>query len=687
MTSENTTDSATNPPAVTENSQDINPSSETGLAATRGNRNGALDGLRGLAVIAVMAYHVVPNPFTGGWLGVDLFFVLSGFLICAMLLREHDRTDAIDYKRFLIRRARRLLPGLILMLIAVLTAASIYEYAGRRKHVAIDVLSSFFQVSNWRLILANESYFANVSVPSPIRHTWSLGVQEQFYFIFPLVLLFLFKKARNWNMILLILLVVGGVSFWRMLDLYVPGTDPSRVYFGTDTRLYELLIGVIGAIWLHRRTKRAASGPARGPRGWGRQGEQVIGVLGLVALATIVYWMFTVNEFSPWLFQGGLALIGVMTLVMVVAATSPLPNAMTKLLANKPLMVVGDQSYSLYIWHWPVIVYLIWIMPNSSELSRQIAAVVITIVISTLSHRLVERPIHQHGLRAFVKYRPQGGKVLAIASVVTVLAGSGLLYVSNGPAGSDSVTVRVPADPYYGKDRESIPDFYPRQTVVLVGASTAVGLAERGLVNETPDLYVYSSASVGCTTYLREAVKAEGEGPDREACIEFRKSWQEAIEIRNDPLVVLLLHTRLLGDFYVDGQAYGPGTPEHDDVVRGILAEFKEKSLEAGARKVAIVNMACHERPDFGNIPSVTRSNSMELTRNLNELIADWAQVNDVAVFDQYSVLCDGDTYYDSVNGKALYDDGLHYTEDSAPIIWQWLAYEIRRLGPDAGRD
>ncbi|TXJ04113.1 MAG: acyltransferase [Aeromicrobium sp.] len=271
MTSENTTDSATNPPAVTEISQDINPSSETGLAATRGNRNGALDGLRGLAVIAVMAYHVVPNPFTGGWLGVDLFFVLSGFLICAMLLREHDRTDAIDYKRFLIRRARRLLPGLILMLIAVLTAASIFEYAGRRKHVAIDVLSSFFQVSNWRLILANESYFANVSVPSPIRHTWSLGVQEQFYFIFPLVLLFLFKKARTWNTILLVLAVIGGVSFWRMLDLYVPGTDPSRVYFGTDTRLYELLIGVIGAIWLHRRTQRAASGRARGPRGWGRQ--------------------------------------------------------------------------------------------------------------------------------------------------------------------------------------------------------------------------------------------------------------------------------------------------------------------------------------------------------------------------------------------------------------------------------
>lgn len=148
------------------------------LAATRGSRNGALDGLRGLAVIAVMAYHVVPDPFTGGWLGVDIFFVLSGFLICAMLLREQQRSASIDYTRFLIRRARRLLPGLILMLLAILAAALVYESAGRRKDVSIDVLSSLFQVSNWRLILANESYFAKVSVPSPIRHTWSLGVQE-----------------------------------------------------------------------------------------------------------------------------------------------------------------------------------------------------------------------------------------------------------------------------------------------------------------------------------------------------------------------------------------------------------------------------------------------------------------------------------------------------------------------------
>lgn len=650
------------------------------LAATRGSRNGALDGLRGLAVIAVMAYHVVPDPFTGGWLGVDIFFVLSGFLICAMLLREHDRNSSIDYKRFLVRRARRLVPGLILMLLAILTAASIYETAARRKDVAIDVMSSFLQVSNWRLILANESYFAKVSVPSPIRHTWSLGVQEQFYFIFPLLLIFLFARARNWRTIIIVFTAIGALSFWRMLDLYVPGTDPSRVYFGTDTRLVELLVGVIGAIWLHQRTQRAANNPSPGPRGWGRSGESLIGWLGLISLGVIVYWMFTVNEFSPWLFQGGLLIIGAMTLLMIIAATSPLPNIMTKMLANKPLMVVGDQSYSLYIWHWPIIVYLVWAMPDAEEWKRQVAAVVLTIVISTLSHRLVERPIHQNGLRAYIKGFPKLGPALAVIAVAGVVVGSGLLYVTEGNADRKSITVRLPADGYYGLTREELPQDAVRKTVVVVGASTVLGLVERGELDKTPDLFSYSAASLGCTTYHRAEVVDDGSSPDTAECVKFRERWAEAITKRTDPVVVLFLHTRLFTDFVVDGEAVAPGSPEHDKVIEGILEEFRDEAVASGASKVAIVNMACHDRPDFGKVPSITRSNDFEATKHLNRVVDEWSEANDVAVFDQYTLLCDGDEYFPSVNGVPLYDDGLHFSWESAPIIWQWMANEIRNL-------
>lgn len=647
------------------------------LSATRGSRNGAIDGLRGLAVIAVMAYHVVPDPFTGGWLGVDIFFVLSGFLICAMLLREQQRNRSIDYGRFLIRRARRLLPGLFLMLLAILAAANLYETAGRRKDVAVDVISSLFQVSNWRLILANESYFAKVSVPSPIRHTWSLGVQEQFYFLFPLLLIFMFRRARTWRTIVVVFVVLASLSLWRMVDLYVPGTDPSRVYFGTDTRLFELLVGVIGALWLHYRTLRAEIRPSWGPRGWDKTTEVAIGWLGLGSLALIIYWMFNVNEFSPWLFQGGLLVICLMTLVIIIAATSPVPNIMTKLLANKPLMVVGDQSYSLYIWHWPIIVYLVWAMPDAPEIYRQVTAVVLTIVISTLSHHLVERPIHRRGLRGFVKSVPMFGATLATFGMIGILAGASFLYVSQGAAGNSSITVRLPADGLYGVSRAQIPKDTSRHNVVLVGASTVVGLAERGDLEKTPDLSTYTGASLGCTTYVRDEIRPEGGAPDSETCLRYRKHWTEAISSRQSPIVVLFLHTRLFSEFLVDGNAVAPGSPEHDEMLRGIFDEFKTDAIRSGGRKIAIANLACHQRPDFGNLATISRSNDIELTKHINSVVSDWSEQNDVAVFDQYELLCKDDLYHEEVNGVSLYDDGLHFSEDSAPIIWQWLAYEI----------
>ena len=394
--------------------------------------------------------------------------------------------------------------------------------------------------------------------------------------------------------------------------------------------------------------------------------------------------MFTVNEFSPWLFQGGLVLIGFMTLIIIIAATSPLPNIMTKLLANKPLMVVGDQSYSLYIWHWPIIIYLVWIMPEATELSRQIAAVVLTIVISTLSHPPRERPIHKNGLRAYIKGFPKAGPVIAVVAVLGVIVGSGLLYVTEGNPDRRSAIVRLPADPNYGKMRNQLGDDVKRDTVVIVGASTVLGLIERGGIDKTPDLYTYSAASLGCTTYLRDEVRAEGVSPDTEECVKFRARWTEAISKRTDPIVVLFLHTRLFSDFVVDGKTVTFGSPEHDQVLVGILDEFKDQAMAAGASKIAIVNMACHDRADFGKVPSITRSNSFEDTKHLNQLVARWSEDNDATVFDQYSLLCEGDSYFDGINGVELYDDGLHFSWKSAPIIWQWMANEIRMMSADA---
>lgn len=658
--------------------------SERVISATRGSRNGALDGLRGLAVIAVMAYHVVPDPFTGGWLGVDVFLVLSGFLICSMLLRERERTQGIDYVRFLRRRAQRLLPGLALVLLAVLGAAMVFETAGRRRDVAIDVLSSALQVSNWRLIQSDASYFAKVAAPSPIRHTWSLGVQEQFYVVFPLVLLALFAWVRSYRSMALVFGAIATLSLASMIYLYEPGTDPSRVYFGTETRLFELLIGVIGAIVLHQRA-RSAQRRRRpvGPRSWSRREERWIGWLGLACLALLVVWMFTVDEFSPWLFTGGIAVIGLMTMVIITAATSPIPNVMTRLLAVPPLMKAGDMSYSLYIWHWPIIIYLAPMMQGTSELARQIAAVVATVVISSLSYTYVENPIHRHGLRGLSRQYPRLGHRLATVAVPLVALGAVTLGTTTGAASNSNVAVELPADPHYGTPVAELSDDVTRHDVVLVGASTAARLDERGELNQTPDIDVAVEASFGCAPYARDEVLEGGQPPESADCVEFRRSWPQAVQEADSPTVVFFLPTRMLTDFTVDGSTASPPSAEYDEQITGILDEMKQTAVDEGASRFAVINLSCHQRPDFGDNLSVTRSNDTETVKHLNEVVSTWAEGAGADVYDSYELLCPGDQYFENVNGQPLYDDGLHYSTASSPLMWQWVASEVRRGAAD----
>lgn len=648
-------------------------------AARRGKRNGALDGLRGLAVIAVMAYHVVPDPFTGGWLGVDVFFVLSGFLICSMLLREHQRSQRIDYVRFLLRRARRLMPGMVMMLLATLVAAMVFEGGERRRSVAVDVLSSALQVSNWRLILSGESYFAKVAAPSPIRHTWSLGVQEQFYLVFPLVLILIFTTMRRYRSMALVLGALALLSLGLMTWLYDPGTDPSRVYFGTGTRLFELLVGVVGAVLLHWRTQRAERRPVVGrPRGWTRTTEAALGWAGIGCLLLLAVWMFTVDEFSPWLFLGGLAGIDLMTLVVITAATSPFPNVLARLLANRPLMKAGDMSYSLYLWHWPVIVYLAPAMQGAPELTRQVAAVVVTIAISTVSFTYVENPIHRHGLRGLSRLRPRLGPGLALAAGPMLLAGAVTLTMTPGFVRGDDVQVGLPADPHYGTSQAQLPPDVPRHHVVLVGASTAAGLAAKGKSERTPDVTLTPAANVGCRPFARETVEDGSVTQEAAVCDEFRKQWPVAVEKADHPTVVFFLTTSLLSDFRVDGKVVSPPSPEYDRAVTEILDQWQSTTRQRGAARMAVMNLACHERSEAGGGDVIERTNDIGTVKHFNAVVDDWSEESGAEVYDMYGLLCPGDRYHGTINGKPLYEDTLHFSSSSAPLVWRWLAAEVR---------
>ncbi|PZP01393.1 MAG: acetyltransferase, partial [Dermacoccus nishinomiyaensis] len=255
----------------------------------------ALDGLRALAVLGVLVFHLWPNAARGGWLGVDLFFVLSGYLITTLLVREYVQRGGIDLRGFWLARARRLMPTLVVVLLAVLVMATFWTLPSRRPAVSLDVLSTLAYVANWHFISGDEAYFASNGTPSPLRHAWSLAIEEQYYLLFPLLLLALTRFLTRRRHLAFWLLALAAASALWMAHLYVPGVDPTRVYYGTDTRAFELLIGAAAGAWI-------------GPSQWGhaRPAPWLLWLerLAWPALFALVIAMLTFDESSSGLFRG-----------------------------------------------------------------------------------------------------------------------------------------------------------------------------------------------------------------------------------------------------------------------------------------------------------------------------------------------------------------------------------------------
>jgi peptidoglycan/LPS O-acetylase OafA/YrhL len=341
-----------------------------------------IDAMRALAVLAVFGYHAGLSWTPGGFLGVDVFFVISGYLITSLLLREFERGGHVALGRFWLRRARRLLPAVAVLIAVSMVIGAIFE-PSRVDSLRGDAVSGLFYFANWHFIFGNESYFEHFQTPSLFTHLWSLSVEEQFYLFWPLVFAAGMKLFGRSKLVLGVIAgALGSVALaWILFD---PGSDASRVYYGTDTHAVGLLAGVaLAMVWSPIELRRHRAGPLVGP---------ILDAVGVLALGYIVLSFLHVHDYDLALWHGGYLWLAIATAVLLAVLAHPAAR-LGPIIGRKPLLWLGLRSYSFYLWHWPLLVLTTYLI--DIDLARGILVplqLLATLAVADLSYRYVELP-------------------------------------------------------------------------------------------------------------------------------------------------------------------------------------------------------------------------------------------------------------------------------------------------------
>lgn len=400
-----------------------------------------LDGLRAVAIIGVLLYHAGIDWMPGGFLGVDVFFVISGFLITSLILEEYDRSGRVNFTKFYLGRARRLLPAVAVLLIAVGLAVLIV-YQDALSAFREDALATVFYVNNWWYIFVDQSYFESVGRPPLLKHLWSLSVEEQFYLIWPVFALLLMRSGgRPLVRRLALVLAIASTVWMAVLSIrngYPVDADPSRAYFGTDSHSMGLLVGAaLATMWRPGRLSTQV------PRG----AQLIITGIGVASLAAVIGFYLFVGEFTPWLYRGGFLALAFFTTALIAAVTHP-ASFLGPALGTGILRYIGRRSYGIYLWHWPIfMVTRPGIDVEWSEPVTFVVRIALTLVIAELSYRLVEMPIRRGVLgRAWSAMRSEGalgmraiGTLIATGLVTVVGAAVAIALIMNPGDGRDAI--------------------------------------------------------------------------------------------------------------------------------------------------------------------------------------------------------------------------------------------------------
>lgn len=430
----------------------------------------ALDGLRTLAVVAVVLYHLNLTWAQGGLLGVTIFFVLSGYLITRLLLNEIAKTGRIDLKSFWIRRIRRLFPAVVTVVVVTCALCTVFNHVMLTK-MRPDILPSLLFFNNWWQIMQDVSYFNALGDPSPLTHFWSLAIEEQFYLIWPPLLFAMVSVHMSKPNTRRVVLGLAAVSAVAMMVLYNPATDPSRVYYGTDTRVFSLLLGAwmafipdrdlaparlvrhlgldrLAGAGKHDKSKgdtaeAATTKPSELARFWSSPASiDLMGVVGLVGLAAMVA---LTNGYTAFQYRGGTLLCSILTLMVIAACVQP-QGMVARALAAEPLVWIGKRSYSIYLWHYPLLLLMNPVANiNDTPWWHYILQVLLVVAVAECSYRFIETPFRKGAFGRTVSELRDGTTTpagwmrahvptCAVCAVVLVVALGGLVFVPDTSA-------------------------------------------------------------------------------------------------------------------------------------------------------------------------------------------------------------------------------------------------------------
>lgn len=650
----------------------------------------ALDGLRGVAVVAVLAYHLRPDLVPGGFLGVDAFFVLSGYLITGLLLAERTTTGRIDLPAFWGRRLRRLLPALLLLLVVVSVAVLAWTPPVLLGRYRGDALASLAYVANWRFVLSGQSYFESLVDASPLRHLWSLAIEEQFYLVWPLVAALVLRAGRRH---LAAVAALGSVaSILAMAALHDP-VDPARAYYGTDARAHSILVGALVAL---------------APGIVGRvAGSRLAPVGGALAAAGGVAMIVLVPDRATWMYHGGYALFAVAVAAVLVAALAP-GGPVRWALGARPLRATGRVSYGLYLWHWPVIVLLDAELVGIDGWALDGFQVAVTVTATWLSYRLLEQPVRQGRLGPVVARIAAPAGLAATAGVVAIATTGSVDPPDFGaPAAPARVEVRAAAPAARPvRDRDHPPPAAPRPRpaadddgdavsppldppptrVLLVGDSVAYTfqdalgdeLVARGITYAT-------ATGPGC------GVVAEGVVADRSGavvswapgCRDILPGFHRNALAEAQPDLVVWLSTWELEDRIVDGRHLRFGTPAMDRFLARALDETAERLTSTGAR-LLVLNVPPVSDADLGPADPEENARRVHYDKLVRAFVArdpDRRRYGDLAAIVCGAPVGSGSCPATRDGVRLRPTDGDHFDENGARAVAPAIAELVVRGG------